>query len=91
MNIDTTAAALDALCDRLIGKLNEALDVSDATELITDRQALRNITAALKDISDLKSALAALAAGGGKGKSHAEESGRQLTVSFVGETEEMSV
>ena len=91
MNIDTTAAALDALCDRLIGKLNEALDVSDATALITDRQALRNVTAALKDISDLKTALATLAAGGGKVKSTAEESGRQLTVSFVGETEEMSV
>ena len=70
-----------ALTDKLLRVLDGALDSLPPDELLTDRQALRNLTGALKDLHEIR--LMSDADGRDKNAS-------ALTVSFEGETAEMS-
>ena len=72
---------MSVLTDKLLRVLDGALDALTPDELLTDRQALRNLTGALKDLHELQQL--------------SEKDGRDgaeagLTVSFEGETAEMS-
>lgn len=78
-----TDERLRALADKLIGKLSGAVDDITESELITDRQALRNITGALKDLRDLCGERESRAA-------PAAESAPTLTVAFLGDAEKMA-
>ena len=72
---------MSALTDKLLRVLDGALDTLTPDELLTDRQALRNLTGALKDLHELQH----LSDPNGR-----EGGGEPLTVSFEGETAEMS-
>ena len=72
---------MSALTDKLLRVLDGALDTLTPDELLTDRQALRNLTGALKDLQELQ----LLSDSDGR-----ESGGAALTVSFEGETAEMS-
>ena len=72
---------MSVLTDKLLRVLDGALDALTPDELLTDRQALRNLTGALKDLHELQQLSDR---DGGDGA----EAG--LTVSFEGEAAEMS-
>ena len=72
---------MSALTDKLLRVLDGALDTLTPAELLTDRQAVRNLTGALKDLQELQ----LLSDSDGR-----ESGGAALTVSFEGETAEMS-
>ena len=72
---------MSALTDKLLRVLDGALDTLTPDELLTDRQALRNLTGALKDLQELQHL------SDPNGREHGNE---PLTVSFEGETAEMS-
>lgn len=48
------AARLQTVADKLLGKIEAAVDSFDMEILFADRQALRQITGALKDIKDIQ-------------------------------------
>ena len=76
-----SSVPMSVLTDKLLRVLDGALDALTPDELLTDRQALRNLTGALKDLHELQHLANPESANG-------EEPG--LTVSFEGETAEMS-
>lgn len=48
------AARLQSVADKLLNKIEEAVDRYDMEEIFVDRQSLRQITGALKDIKDIQ-------------------------------------
>ena len=76
-----SSVPMSVLTDKLLRVLDGALDALTPDELLTDRQALRNLTGALKDLQELRH-LTNSDGGGGA------DAG--LTVSFEGEAAEMS-
>lgn len=48
------ASRLQSVADKLLTKIEKAVDNFEIEELFTDKQALRQITAALKDIKDIQ-------------------------------------
>lgn len=76
------ADTLRTLTDKLIRILDEALDALPSQELLTDRQALRNLTGALKDLRELCPAPEPEAPSG--------DDAAPLTVSFLGDANELS-
>ncbi len=72
---------MSALTDKLLRALDGALDTLTPDELLTDRQALRNLTGALKDLQELQH----LSNPNSHGSTDAA-----LTVSFEGDAAEMS-
>lgn len=77
----TNSVPMSVLTDKLICVLNRALDALSPDELLTDRQALRNLTGALKDLHELQQ----LAAPADQNANRAA-----LTVAFEGEAAQMS-
>jgi isocitrate lyase len=47
------AARVQTVADKLLDKIEEAVDNLDMKELFLDKQALRQVTAAMKDIKDI--------------------------------------
>jgi len=47
------AARLQTVADKLLDKIEDAVDNLDMKELFLDKQALRQVTAAMKDIKDI--------------------------------------
>ena len=76
-----SSVPMSVLTDKLLRVLDGALDALTPDELLTDRQALRNLTGALKDLQELRH----LTNSDGEGGADAG-----LTVSFEGEAAEMS-
>lgn len=76
-----SSVPVSALTDKLLRVLDGALDTLTPDELLTDRQALRNLTGALKDLNELRLMSDA---------DDREKGSVALTVSFEGETAEMS-
>ena len=74
---------ISSLAAKLCEKLDCAIDAIDAGELIADRQALRNITGALKDLRDLCDERAAHSAS-------AADPASTLTVAFLGDAKVMA-
>ena len=72
---------MSALTDKLLRVLDGALDTLTPDELLTDRQALRNLTGALKDLQELKHL---------EDPNNRDSGGAALTVSFEGDAAEMS-
>lgn len=48
------ASRLQAVADKLLDKIEAAVDSFEMKDLLTDRQALRQLTGALKDIKDIQ-------------------------------------
>lgn len=76
-----SSVPMSVLTDKLLRVLDGALDALTPDELLTDRQALRNLTGALKDLHELRHLTNSDGVGGA-------DAG--LTVSFEGEAAEMS-
>lgn len=76
-----SSVPMSVLTDKLLRVLDGALDALTPDELLTDRQALRNLTGALKDLQELRHLTNSDGVGGA-------DAG--LTVSFEGEAAEMS-
>lgn len=77
----TSSVPMSVLTDKLIRVLDRALDALSPDELLTDRQALRNLTGALKDLHELQLLNA---------PADQTDARAALTVSFEGETAQMS-
>lgn len=77
---------IQTLCRSLLDLLTGALDTLPPQELLTDRQALRNITGALRDLQAL---CEEQTAGHGAADSGIDAA-PAYTVRFLGETEELS-
>ena len=76
----TSSVPMSVLTDKLIRVLDRALDSLSPDELLMDRQALRNLTGALKDLHELQLPDTA----------DQTDARAALTVSFEGETAQMS-
>ena len=76
-----TRAEIAALAEILIAKLTEAIDTMTPAELVGDRNALKLITGALRELSDLMAAAE---------ESEAAKNPPAVTVAFLGDAEALS-
>ena len=76
-----TRAEIAALAETLIAKLTEAIDQMTPAELVGDRNALKLITGALHELSDLIEAAE---------EREADKNPPAVTVAFLGDAEALS-
>lgn len=76
-----TRAEIAALAEILIAKLSEGIDTMTPAELVGDRNALKLITSALRELSELMAAAE---------ESEAAKAPPAVTVAFLGDAEALS-
>lgn len=76
-----TRAEIAALAETLIGKLSEAIETMTPAELVGDRNALKLITGALRELSELMAAAE---------ESETAKTPPAVTVAFLGDAEALS-
>ena len=78
-----TRAEITALAETLIAKLSEAINTMTPAELIGDRNALKLITGALRELSELTESAE-------EGEAAKSPAASAVTVAFLGEAEALS-